>query len=151
MNSKTIVLCSILAFPVMLAGCSTSPQQETQINSGIRLATMAYVLKGGSAETQQVRAEQVLATTAEIRAHISETGEIVPDLNALAVWANAMILNSESLSAEDKRLLQAVVLEAIFILDDSIDTTVSIGAANAARVLRGLAQADRVAVTMLGG
>jgi hypothetical protein len=151
MNGKTLVLSALLAFSIFLAGCATgpTPQQQLVIDSGIRVATMTYILQGGSDEVQQARAARVLATTAQVRKQIKESGAVVPDMNALAEWVNKQI-SDMAISLTDKRLLQAAMLEALFLAEDTGLVVADIGAANAARVHRGLDQADRVARTLTG-
>jgi hypothetical protein len=152
MRLSAFVFFSCLSCALLLAGCATDPTQQQQmvIDSGIRLSTMAYVLKDGDEAAQHARAMQVLAMTAQVRKQIDDAGKVVPDLSALAEWANAKILANESMSAEDKRLLRAAVLEAIFLAEDTGLVVADIGAKNAARVNLGLSQVDRVARTLIG-
>jgi hypothetical protein len=151
MHPSIFVLLSCLSCG-FLVGCATppTPTQQLAIDSGIRVSTMAYVLKDGNAAAQQARATRVLSTTAQVRKQVLATGAVVPDLDALAQWANKLILDDKTISPEDKRLLQAAVMEAIFLAEDTGLVIADIGAANAAQVLKGLDQADRVARTLLG-
>ena len=151
MNPSVFLLLSCLSCGFLVAGCATAPTptQQLFIDSGIRSATTYYILQDDIEAKQQARAARVLATTQQVRKQITLQGSVVPDLDVLAKWTIKQIAGLD-LSATEKRLLQAAMLEAIFLAQDTGVAAADIGTVNAVVVLNGLAQADRVARTLMG-
>lgn len=150
MNPSILFLFSLLSLTTILPGCaSITPQQEAMIDSGIRVTTMAYILKADTPTAQAARAAQVKDATARVRTHISLEGDVVPDIEQLSQWVNKAIDARADLSVNDKKLAKAVFLEVTFIAQDNSVAAVNIGVENAQKVYQLLGQVDRVAEAFL--
>ena len=147
MNPSVFILLSCLSCGLLVSGCATAPtpKQEAIAASSVRIATVAYITRGKTAVEQADRAGHIFNITKQLRAYITENGNVVVNLNALAGLANQKIMAS-TLSANDKQLAQAIVTEALFIAEDQARMVeVNVGAANAALVRQMFTEIERAA------
>lgn len=147
MTKRMLPLIASALLALVLAGCASTPtpNQEAMASSGVRLATVAYITRGKDAAAQSKRAAQVLEVSSQVRGYVSENGDVVLSLDAAAAVANARIQASD-LSASDKALAQAIVVEAALLASDQAAALGgNIGAENARVLLKLLGEIERTA------
>lgn len=136
-----------LILSATLLGCATTPTptQEAAGASALRIATVAYVTRAKTAEAQAERAAKVITVAGVLRGYVAENGNVVLNLDAAAAVANARIQASD-LSASDKQLAQAIVVEAVLLAGDQVAASgANIGQENARLLLKMVGEIERTA------